>query len=118
MSRCSARVSSSSTIRTPPAALALRHSTTKGVANRRFEIVKGGVLTTWLLNASAARQLGLATTGHAARGLAGPPSVGVSNLALSTGEKDLAGLMREAGAGVLVTSMFGPSLTPTMVTGQ
>lgn len=82
----------------------------EGVANHRFEIVKGGVLTTWLLNASAARQLGLATTGHAARGLAGPPSVGVSNLALSTGEKDLAGLMREAGAGVLVTSMFGPSL--------
>jgi PmbA protein len=82
----------------------------EGVANRRLEIINGGVLTTWLLNASAARQLGLETTGHATRGLAGPPGVGVSNLTLSTGKDDLAGLMREAGAGLLVTSMFGPSL--------
>jgi PmbA protein len=29
---------------------------------------------------------------------------------MSTGTQDLNGLMREAGAGVLVTSMFGPSL--------
>lgn len=82
----------------------------EGVENQRCEIVRGGVLTTWLLNASAARQLGLASTGHAARGLAGPPGVGVSNLAMSTGSQDRFGLMREAGAGLLVTSMFGPSL--------
>ncbi len=82
----------------------------EGVANRRVDIIEGGVLATWLLNASAARQLGLETTGHAARGLAGPPGVGISNLTLSTGKEDLGGLMCEAGAGVLVTSMFGPSL--------
>ena len=68
------------------------------------------LLTTWLLNSSSARQLGLETTGHASRGLAGPPGVSPSNLALSTGPLDQAGLMREAGSGVLVTSMFGPSL--------
>ena len=82
----------------------------EGVVNQAMDIVSGGVLTTWLLNASSARQLGLATTGHAARGLAGPPGVGVSNLTLSLGDKDLAGLMRDAGSGLLVTSMFGPSL--------
>ncbi|KAK0349600.1 hypothetical protein LTR94_032452, partial [Friedmanniomyces endolithicus] len=32
-----------------------------------------GVLTTWLLNSASAKQLGLASTGHASRGLAGPP---------------------------------------------
>jgi PmbA protein len=82
----------------------------EGVANVAMDIVADGVLTTWLLNSSSARQLGLATTGHASRGLAGPPSVGVSNLTLSVGPSDRTGLMRDAGAGLLVTSMFGPSL--------
>ncbi|MEO8813206.1 MAG: TldD/PmbA family protein [Caulobacteraceae bacterium] len=82
----------------------------EGVANRRREIVAGGVLTTWLLNASSARQLGLETTGHASRGLAGPPGTGPTNLTLLPGTLDRDALMREAGSGVLVTSMFGPSL--------
>ena len=41
------------------------------------ELIDDGVLTSWLLNSSSARQLGLATTGHASRGLAGPPGVGL-----------------------------------------
>lgn len=82
----------------------------EGVANDRRAIIDDGVLTTWLLNSASARQLGLETTGHASRGLAGPPGVSTSNLTLLPGEKDQAGLMREAGAGLLVTSMFGPSL--------
>ncbi|MGI8841469.1 MAG: TldD/PmbA family protein [Caulobacteraceae bacterium] len=82
----------------------------EGVANRAMAIIDDGVLATWLLNASSARQLGLETTGHAARGLAGPPGVGPSNLTLQPGDRDQATLMRDAGSGVLVTSMFGPSL--------
>ena len=82
----------------------------EGVANQRTAIISGGVLTTWLLNCSSARQLGLETTGHASRGLAGPPGVSPSNLTLKPGARDLEGLMQDAGSGVLVTSMFGPSL--------
>ena len=82
----------------------------EGVANRPTALVEDGVLRTWLLNSSSARQLGLETTGHAARGLAGPPGVGVTNLTLAPGTEDMAGLMRLAGSGLLVTSMFGPSL--------
>lgn len=82
----------------------------EGVANQRRAIIDDGVLTTWLLNASSARQLGLATTGHASRGLAGPPGVAPSNLTLIPGERDQRGLMRDAGRGLVVTSMFGPSL--------
>ena len=73
-------------------------------------IIEGGVLTTWLLNSASARQLGLQTTGHASRGLAGPPGVSPTNLTLQPGELDQQGLMREAGRGLLVTNMFGPSL--------
>ncbi len=82
----------------------------EGVANKAMNIIDAGVLTTWLLNTSSARQLGLETTGHASRGLAGPPGVSCSNLTLQPGALDQAGLMREAGAGLLITTMFGPSL--------
>lgn len=82
----------------------------EGVANEAMKIVDEGVLTTWLLNTASARQLGLETTGHASRGLAGPPGVSPCNLTLSPGENDLSGLMGDASKGVLVTSMFGPSL--------
>jgi PmbA protein len=82
----------------------------EGVAPVRRALIQDGVLTTWLLNASSARQLGLETTGHASRGLAGPPGVSPNNLHLEPGADDLPGLMRQAGAGLLVTSMFGPSL--------
>lgn len=82
----------------------------EGVANGRCAIIDAGVLTTWLLNSASARQLGLATTGHASRGLAGPPGVGPSNLTVQPGDKDRVALMKDAGTGLFVTSMFGPSL--------
>ena len=82
----------------------------EGVANRDTAIIDKGVLTTWLLNTSSARQLGLETTGHASRGLASPPGVGTTNLTVQPGDRDLAGLMADAKEGLLVTSMFGPSL--------
>jgi PmbA protein len=82
----------------------------EGVAVTRQSIIDDGVLATWLLNSAAARQLGMASTGHASRGLAGPPGVSTHNLHLEPGEPDLAGLMGGAKTGLLVTSMFGPSL--------
>jgi PmbA protein len=82
----------------------------EGVANQRTAIIDAGVLTTWLLNTASARQLGLETTGHASRGLAGPPGVSPTNLTLQPGDRNQAELMRDAGQGLLVTSMFGPSL--------
>jgi PmbA protein len=82
----------------------------EGVANQARDLIDKGVLTTWLLNSSSARQLGLETTGHASRGLAGPPGVSPTNLTMRPGIRDLAGLMADAKTGLLVTSMFGPSL--------
>nr|WP_316629733.1 TldD/PmbA family protein [uncultured Brevundimonas sp.] len=82
----------------------------EGVAVERRALFDDGVLTTWLLNSASARQLGLESTGHASRGLAGPSGVSTHNLHMQPGERDLAGLMADAGSGLLVTSMFGPSL--------
>lgn len=82
----------------------------EGVANAAHWIIDDGVLTTWLLNSSAARQLGLETTGHASRGLAGPPGVSPTNVTLQPGTRSFDQLMKDAGRGLIVTSMFGPSL--------
>lgn len=82
----------------------------EGVANQARRLIDAGILTTWLLNTSSARQLGLQSTGHASRGLAGPPGVSPSNLTMEPGQRSRAQLMADAGSGLLVTSMFGPSL--------
>ena len=82
----------------------------EGAMVHKRALFDDGVLTTWLLNSASARQLGLETTGHASRGLAGPSGVSTHNLHMEPGERDLAGLMADAGTGLLVTSMFGPSL--------
>ncbi len=82
----------------------------EGVATKRTALIDKGVLTTWLLNTASAKQLGLVTTGHASRGLASPPGVGAHNVTLSPGTQSFDELLKDAGSGVIVTSMFGPSV--------
>ena len=67
----------------------------EGVANRRWALIEDGVLTTWLMNTSSARQLGLETTGHASRGLAGAPGVSTTNLTVEPGAQSQAELIAE-----------------------
>jgi PmbA protein len=79
----------------------------EGVANRKWELIEDGVLQTWLLDTASARQLGLTTTGHAARGTGGPPSPSVTNLYLAAGTQtpeDLIGGIRE---GLYLTELIG-----------
>ena len=52
----------------------------------------------------------LETTGHASRGLAGAPGVSTHNLTVEMGSETREALMKQAGKGLFVTSMFGPSL--------
>lgn len=82
----------------------------EGAACVKRALADKGVLTTWLLNAATARQLSMASTGHASMAHGGPPGITTSNLTVLPGEKDLAGLMRDAGEGLLVVEMFSPAL--------
>jgi PmbA protein len=79
----------------------------EGVANRRRQIVEDGVLTTWILDLRSARQLGLETTGHAARGTGGPPSPSATNLWLDGGPVTVAELISDISQGLYVTELFG-----------
>lgn len=79
----------------------------EGVANARRNIIDDGRLTTWILSLSSARQLGLTTTGHAARGTSSPPSPAVTNLYMEPGTVSPAELMADIKSGFYVTEMMG-----------
>jgi PmbA protein len=82
----------------------------EGVRMSRRHIVEDGQLKTWLLHCASARQLDLETTGHASRGLGAPPGISATNSWLVAGKKTPAELMADAGNGLLISEMFGPSL--------
>ncbi|MEO1318382.1 MAG: TldD/PmbA family protein [Pseudomonadota bacterium] len=85
----------------------------EGLPTRASTIVEDGSLARWVLDLATARQLGLESTANARRGLSGPPSPGVTNIRMTAGEKDRAGLLAEIGTGLLVTSFLGASINPT-----
>ncbi|WP_421785742.1 TldD/PmbA family protein [Hyphobacterium sp.] len=84
----------------------------EGVANRKRHVIEDGVLTTWLLNAPSARQLGLQTNGYATRSLGGSPGVSSTNLHIEPGTASREQMISEIPDGLLVTEMFSPSLNP------
>jgi PmbA protein len=85
----------------------------EGLQTRRRAIVEKGVLTGWTLDLASARQLGMESTASAQRGTSSPPSPGTSNIALTEGDTDRAGLLAQIGTGFLVTSLIGASINAT-----
>jgi len=79
----------------------------EGVANARRALVEDGVLQTWLLDCASARQLGLETTGHAARGTGGPPSPSATNLYMEPGVLSPDELIADIKSGFYVTELMG-----------
>ena len=79
----------------------------EGVANRMTVLIDKGRLTTWLLDSASARQLGLQTTGHAARGTGGPPSPSATNLYMTAGVLSPEELMADVKQGFYVTELIG-----------
>jgi PmbA protein len=79
----------------------------EGMAGAARAIVEDGVLTTWILDWRAARQLGLASTGHASRGTGGPPGPAPSNLWLVAGRRSPSALMADIAEGLYVNDLIG-----------
>jgi PmbA protein len=88
----------------------------EGVAGKKLALVKDGVLSSWLLDSATARELGLATTGHAQRGASSVPSPGPSNLHLEPGRVSPAALIADIADGFYVTDLIGMGVN--MVTGD
>ncbi len=79
----------------------------EGMKGERRAVVEDGVLTTWVLDWRSARQLGLASTGHASRNTGGPPGPGTTNLWLEAGKVTPAALMADIREGLYVTELIG-----------
>lgn len=79
----------------------------EGTPTRPRLLIENGVLTTWLLDSRSARQLGMTSTGHAARGTSSPPSPSATNLYLAAGSMSPDELMADIKEGVYITEMIG-----------
>ncbi len=79
----------------------------EGVQTKTRNVIDGGVLTTWILDLATSRQLGLETTGHAARGTGGPPSPSATNVHLAAGNVSKDDLIGAIDSGFYVTELIG-----------
>ncbi|WP_391527882.1 metalloprotease PmbA [Photorhabdus akhurstii] len=79
----------------------------EGVSTSNRDIIKDGILQTWLLTSYSARKLGMASTGHAG---------GIHNWCIAGQDQDFAGLLRQMGTGLVVTELMGQGVSA--VTGD
>ena len=99
-----------------PRGLRSRPFDAEGIVGRRLKLVEDGMLKTWLLDCATARELNLATTGHAQRGVSSTPAPGASNLHLAPGDKSPNQLIGDIADGFYVTEMIGMGVN--LVTGD
>jgi PmbA protein len=88
----------------------------EGVAGKRLAVIEDGVLKSWFLDSATARELGLATTGHAARGVSSAPSPSSTNLHLEPGNQTPQELIADIKDGFYVTDLIG--MGTNLVTGD
>lgn len=78
-----------------------------GVATRDNVFIESGILKNYVLGTYSARKLGMKSTGN---------SGGVHNLSITTGQSDLAALLKKMGTGLLVTELMGNGVN--LITGD
>ncbi len=79
----------------------------EGVAVKPMSFIDGGVLTSWVLDSATGRELGLATNGHAHRGVSSSPSPGSYNLHMEPGQDSPEALISDIKEGFYVTDLIG-----------
>ena len=82
----------------------------EGLPTRVTTLIADGVLTGWIADSAAARQLGIAPTGHATRGVSGPPGAGLTNVHFVPGNVTPETLMADIADGFYVTELIGQGI--------
>ncbi len=85
----------------------------EGLPTSERKIIDNGVLTGWILDLATARNLGMQSTGNAARGTSSGPSPSVSNVTLTSGARNPEEMLRDMGTGMMITSFMGSTINPT-----
>ncbi len=88
----------------------------EGLPTRRTVLIENGILRSYLLNTYTGRKLGLASTGSAARGLAGNPGISTHNLYLPAGTQSPEEIIAAIPRGLYLTEFLGRGIN--MVTGD
>jgi PmbA protein len=88
----------------------------EGMANPEMPLVEEGKLRNWFLDLRSARQLGLKSTGRAARGTSSPPSPSATNLYMRPGKASAADLIADIKDGFYVVELIGMGVN--MVSGD
>lgn len=88
----------------------------EGVANGKRAFIKDGVLQSWFMDLRSAHQLGLHTTGHAARSIGSAPHPSSTNLHIEPGESSPEMLIADIKNGFYVTDAFGMGVN--LITGD
>ncbi|MGE5662763.1 MAG: TldD/PmbA family protein [Deltaproteobacteria bacterium] len=80
----------------------------EGAPSRRNVLVENGGLRMFLADSFWGRKLGTGSTASCRRrGPKEPPTVGIGNLRIAPGRRDVPGLLREVGSGILLTEFLG-----------
>lgn len=99
-----------------PRAPGSRPHDSEGLACVSRKLIDAGMLTGWILDLRASRQLGLKPTGQGSRGLGSQPSPSSSNVYLQPGTSSPQALLGQIAQGLYVTELIGSSIN--MVTGD
>ncbi len=81
----------------------------EGVVTSALEIVKDGILQTYLYNLESAKKAGCRPTGNGSRGYSGKAGTGFSNYIVAKGDEDLNDLLSAYPECLLVTKLDGGS---------
>lgn len=79
----------------------------EGIGTETRYLVEDGILQTWILDLATARQLGLQTTGHASRGVGGPPSPSSTNVHMEAGDVSRDEMIKGIERGFYVRELIG-----------
>lgn len=90
--------------------MASRAIDSEGLPTAARDLVSEGVVQSWLLDLSNARQLGLESTASASAGIGSVPRPSSSNLMLHPGKRSLEEMIGDLKEGFLVTELIGSSI--------
>ena len=79
----------------------------EGLTTRPRTLIENGVLTGWIADSATARQIGIAPTGHAVRGVSGAPGTGVTNVHMPAGTVSPEALIADIDDGFYVSELIG-----------
>lgn len=85
----------------------------EGLTPRKLDLVKDGVLSTWLLDLASARQLGMSSTASASFALGSVPRPTSTNVSMHGGARSPDEMIAGLEEGLFVTELIGSSINPT-----